>query len=97
MPRLTSDHQFSSTEYNIVMHQQKNIFFLLPPRSAYKTLFLGMWLGEILQTMSVAKSVPEGLKLLECKWSIGLKNLPIHNIPKKDPVQEALKKNKKIN
>ena len=63
----------------------------------YKTLFLGMRLGEILQTMSFAKSVPKGLKLLECERGIGGKNSPIRYIPEKYPVQKALKKNKKTN
>ena len=48
-------------------------------------------------TMSVAKSVPEGLKLSECEQDVGGKNSPIHYIPKKDSVQGALKKNKKTN
>ena len=48
-------------------------------------------------TMSFAKSVPEGLKLLECERGIGGKNSSIHYIPKMDHVQEALEKNKKIN
>jgi len=56
-----------------------------------------MKLGEILQTMSYTKSVPKGLKLSKCEWDIGGKNSPIHYIPEKDPVQEALKKNKKTN
>jgi hypothetical protein len=47
--------------------------------------------------MSFAKSVPKGLKLLECKRDVGGKNSPIRYIPKKDPVQEALEKNKKNN
>ena len=49
--------------------------------------------------MSFTKSEPEGIKLSEseCKRGFGCKNSPIHYIPKKDPVQEALKKNKKIN
>jgi hypothetical protein len=47
--------------------------------------------------MSCAKSVSKGLKLLGCEWSIGGKNSPICYIPKKDPVQEALKRNKKTN
>jgi hypothetical protein len=47
--------------------------------------------------MSFTKSVPEGLKLLECEWGIGGKNSPIRYIPEKDPVQEALEKNKKTN
>jgi hypothetical protein len=47
--------------------------------------------------MSFAKSVPEGLMLSECKWGIGGKNSPICFIPEKDPVQDALKKNKRTN
>ena len=47
--------------------------------------------------MSFAKSVPEGLKLSECKWGIEGKNSPIRYIPEKDPIQEALEKNKKTN
>ena len=47
--------------------------------------------------MSFAKSVPEGLKLTECERGIGGKNSPIRYIPEKDPVQEALEKNKKSN
>jgi hypothetical protein len=45
--------------------------------------------------MSYAKSVPEELKLSECKWGIGGKNSSICYIPEKDPVQEALETNKK--
>jgi hypothetical protein len=44
--------------------------------------------------MSFVKSVPKGLKFPECKWGVGGKNSPIHYIPEKDPVQEALEKNK---
>ena len=47
--------------------------------------------------MSFAKSVPTGLKLLECERGVGGKNSPIRYIPEKDPVQEALEKNKKTN
>jgi hypothetical protein len=54
-------------------------------------------LGEILRTISFAKSVPEGLKLLECKRGVGGKNSLIRYIPEKDPVQEALKMSKKTN
>ena len=47
--------------------------------------------------MSFAKSVPEGLKLSECQWGVRGKNSPICDIPEKDPVQEALEKNKQTN
>ena len=47
--------------------------------------------------MSFAKSVPKGLKLLECEQGVVGKNLPIRYIPEMDPVQEALEKNKKTN
>ena len=50
-----------------------------------------------MQTMSFDKSELKGLKLLECERGIGGKNLPIRYIPKKDPVQEALERNKKTN
>jgi hypothetical protein len=39
--------------------------------------------------------VPEGLTLSECEQDVGGMNLPIRYIPEKDPVQEALEKNKK--
>ena len=94
IPRPTSFHKQSTY---IVVHQPTGDFFLQPPRSAYKTLFLGTKLGEILRTMSCAKSVPEGLKLSECVQGVRGKNSPIHYIPEKDPVQEALKKNKRTN
>jgi hypothetical protein len=45
--------------------------------------------------MSSAKVFPEGLKWIECERGIGGKNLPIHYIPEKDPVQDALEKGKK--
>ena len=45
--------------------------------------------------MSFAKSVPEWLKMSECERGIGGKNSPIHYIPEKDPVQEALEKKTK--
>ncbi len=45
--------------------------------------------------MSSAKSVPEGLKLMECERGVGGKNSPICYIPEKDPVQEALEKGKR--
>ena len=47
--------------------------------------------------MLFAKSVPEGLKLLECMRGIRGKNSPIWYIPEKDPIQEALEKTKKTN
>jgi hypothetical protein len=47
--------------------------------------------------MSFTKSVPKGLKLLECEQGIGGKNSPICYIPEKDNIQEALEKNKKTN
>jgi hypothetical protein len=47
--------------------------------------------------MSFAKSVSEGLKLLECKRGVGGKNSPIPYIPTKDSVQEAPEKTKETN
>jgi hypothetical protein len=101
IPRPTSDGQqikvFGRQSTSIVAHQPTDDFFLRPPRSAYKTFFLGMMLAEILRTMSFTKSGQKGLKLLECERGIGGKNSPIHYIPKKDPVQEALVKTTKTN
>ena len=50
-----------------------------------------------MQTISSAKSVPEALKLSECERGAVGKNSPIHYILEKDPVQEAIEKNKKTN
>jgi len=101
IPRLTSDgkrikfcHQQSTSS---VTRSTMDDFFLRPTRGASKTLFLGTKLGEILRTMSFAKSVPKGLQLLECERGVGGKNSPIRYIPEKDPVQEALEKTKKTN
>ena len=75
---------------------QQTIFSLTSKKCLQDTFF-GMKLGEILLTMSFAKSVPEGLKLSECKRGIGGKNSPIRYIPEKDPVQEIPEKNKNTN
>jgi hypothetical protein len=45
--------------------------------------------------MSLAKSVLKRLKWVECKHGIGGKNSPVCYIPKQDPMQDALEKNKK--
>ena len=45
--------------------------------------------------MSSVMSNPEGLKVVECKSSVGSKKAPIRYIPEQDPVQDALKKTKK--
>ena len=68
---------FCQQSTSIVPRQPMSNFFIPPPKSAYKTRFLGARLGEILQTMSFAKSVPEGLNLSECERGIGGKNSPI--------------------
>ena len=101
IPRLTSDgpriNIFCQQSTSIAACQPTKDFFLQPPRSTYKTLFLGSKLEEILNTMSFEISVLEGLKLLECERGVGGKNSPIQYIPKKDPVQEAFEKSKKTN
>jgi hypothetical protein len=101
IPLPTSDGQRNKFSNNRVQTTSlitlTNNFFLRPPKSTYKTLFIGTELGELLQTMSSVKSVPEGLKLLECERRVGGKNSPIRYIPEKDPVQEVLKKTKKTN
>ena len=45
--------------------------------------------------MSFVKAVPEGLKWINCKCSIGGNNSPVHYITKQDPMQDALEKSKK--
>jgi hypothetical protein len=65
-------------------------------KKSIQEAFFGTRLGEILEVMSFAKSVPKGLLLSECKQGVGDKNLPICYIPKLDPIQEALKKIKII-
>ena len=72
-----------------------NDFFLQPPRSPFKKLFVGTKLGEELRAMSFAKSVPKGLKWFEGKHGIGGKNSPMRYIPEKHPMQDALEKSKK--
>ena len=87
-------HRYTTT---IVPPTRTNDFFLRPPRSPFKKLFLGTRLREVLQAMSFVKSVPEGLKLSECERGVGGKNSPIRYIPESDPIQEALEKKKKVN
>ena len=61
-----------------------------PPRSSYKTLFLGTSLGAALSRMSTEKIAPSGLKNQECERGRGGKKAPIRYVPDRDPVQEAL-------
>jgi len=89
------NYSFCKQSTSIAARQQMDDLFLRSPGSAYKPLILGLKLGEILRTMSFAKSVPKGLKLSECKRGIGDKNSPNRYIPEKDPVQEALEKTKR--
>jgi hypothetical protein len=87
IPRPTSDglriNYFCQQSTSIVAHQPTDDFFLQPPRSANKTLFLGTKLGEILQTMSFTKSVPKGLKLSEYEWALGVKFHPFVTFPRR--------------
>ena len=82
IPHPTSDGQwtFFVNRVHPPSHVNRWMIFLLPPTSAYKTPFLGLKLGEILKTMSFAKSVPKGLKLSACKWGIGSKHSPRETI-----------------
>ena len=45
--------------------------------------------------MSFTKSVPKGLKWIECKHSGRGKNSPVLYIPEQDAMQDALEKSKK--
>jgi hypothetical protein len=52
-------------------------------------------LGEELQAMSVEKTIPEGLKWIECKHDVIGKISHIRYIPEQDPMQDALQRSKK--
>ena len=78
-----------------VVSKRTHEFLLRPSRSPFKKLFQGTRLGEVLQAMSLAKSVPEGLKCQECERGVGGNKSPIRYIPESDPIQEALEKKKK--
>ncbi len=61
------------------------------PRSSFKKLIVSMpSLLQGLHTMSLLKSVPEGLKPRECKRTKLCKPLPVPYIPTKDEVQEEV-------
>ena len=45
--------------------------------------------------MSLEKSTPKGLKVVECGCGMGSKKAPIHYIPEQDPVQDTLEKSKR--
>ena len=45
--------------------------------------------------MSFVKSIPKGLKWIECKHGIRGKNSPMCYIPEQGPMQDAFKKSKK--
>ncbi len=80
---------------SIVVHHHANNFFIMPPKSTFKSLLIGTHLEEQLLKMSLAKSTPKGLKVVECKHGMGCKNAPICYIPEQDLVQDALEKMKK--
>jgi hypothetical protein len=77
-----------------IVYDPANDFFLNPPRSSYKRLFIGTRL-ENLQAMSSLKAFPEGLKWIECEHGVGGKYSWIRYISEQDPIQDALKKAKK--
>jgi hypothetical protein len=86
---------FQEQGTTIAAHHRIKDFFLQPPRSQFKNVFLRSKLGEQFQVMSFAKSVPKGLKWIECKCGIRGKNSPVCYIPEHNPVQDALEKSKK--
>ena len=51
-------------------------------------------LREAIQQISSKKSIPEGLKTVECEHGMGGINSPIHYIPEQDAEHDALEKNK---
>ena len=78
-----------------VPSKQTHKFLLRPSKSLFKKFFQGTRLGEVLQAMSLAKSVPDELKPTECEQGMGGNKSPIQYIPKLGPIQEALEKKKK--
>ncbi len=87
------------------MRKQKNTTNKLPmktnfqrflnqaPRSSFKKLiFLTPSLLQGLHTMSLLKSVPEGLKPRECERNKLREPLPVPYVPTKDEVQEEVAK-----
>eukprot|EP00804_Cyclotella_cryptica_P011488 CCRYP_017057-RA/>CCRYP_017057-RA protein AED:0.40 eAED:0.43 QI:0/0/0/0.66/0.5/0.33/3/0/329 len=71
------------------IHANRVSFECKPPRSSYKTLFLGTSLGAALSSMSAEKMAPIGLKNQEC-GAEEVAKAPIRYVPDRDPVQEAL-------
>jgi hypothetical protein len=69
-------------------------FLESPPKSFFKSFFLGTKLGQALQVMSTSKAVPEGLKNQECEKGNRKKCPPIPYVPVADEVQEAISKGK---
>ena len=69
-------------------------FVVSPPKSFFKSLFLGTNLGRDLQRMSASKAVPKGLKNQKCKKGNHKKQPPIPYVPVVDEVQEAVNKGK---
>jgi hypothetical protein len=90
--RSNRKQNFSRAEYYLHGTPSHQGFFSSAPRSPFKKLFLGTKLGEDLRAMSFAKSVPEGLKWVECECGIGGNNSPVRYNPEQDPMQDALKK-----
>ncbi len=67
-----------------------------PPKSFFKSFFLGTKLEQALQVMSTSKAVPKGLKNQECKKGNRKKHPPIPYVPVVDEVQEAISKGKEF-
>ena len=83
---------FFQQSTSVIARHHTNEFFITPSKSMFKKLFLGTHLGEQLCKMSVVKSTPNGLKVVECERGMGGKNSPIHYIPEQDLIHDALKK-----
>lgn len=60
------------------------------PKRVFKTIFINMPLGAVIQRMSTSKAVPNGLKLYECERNPWQNKPPILNIPKKYTIQNPL-------
>ena len=90
--QMVEQNNFPRKVTTIAVCHRINDFFLQPPRSPFKKLFLGTKLREQLRVMSFVKFLPKGLKWIECERGIGGKNFPMRYIPEQDPTQDALEK-----
>ena len=64
-------------------------FLRMPPKTYFKSLFIGTERGRTLEKMSQAKVVPDSLKASECERNLNYCP-PIPYVPDKDIVQDSV-------